>query len=136
MKGRCRDVFARYGTDLYCMKWFSLFHDKMIKHTILWSNKKSSSIFLMLLFLLDTWRTLPQMLAQKAFSVNCKHCNRLLDCILVSTVSIKQENVFIKSYIKKKILQNCDKLQFKWLERLVYKINTNFVCIMQVSFKR
>lgn len=40
MKGRCRDVFARYGTDLYCMKWFSLFHDKMIKHTILWSNKK------------------------------------------------------------------------------------------------
>lgn len=55
---------------------------------------------------------------------------------LVSTVSIKQENVFIKSYIKKKILQNCDKLQFKWLERLVYKINTTFVCIMQVSFKR
>lgn len=41
-----------------------------------------------------------------------------------------------KATFKKKILQNCDKLQFKWLERLVYKINTTFVCIMQVSFKR
>lgn len=62
----------------------------------------------MLLFLLDTWRTLPQML-DRSESIFCKlktanTVTAYWTVFLVSTVSIKQENVFIKSYIKKKNL--------------------------------
>lgn len=139
MKGRCRDVFARYGTDLYCMKWFSLFHDKMIKHTILWSNKKKFVyIFNASVFVGHMAHFAPNARSESIFC-KLKTANTVTAYWTVFwwvQFLLSRRMFSSKATLKKKILQNCDKLQFKWLERLVYKINTTFVCIMQVSFKR
>lgn len=138
MKGRCRDVFARYGTDLYCMKWFSLFHDKMIKHTILWSNKKKFVyIFNASVFVGHMAHFAPNARSESIFC-KLKTANTVTAYWTVFwwVQFLLSRRMFSSKATLKKILQNCDKLQFNWLERLVYKINTTFVCIMQVSFKR